>query len=327
MNRHTDDAPRPIYLDCDTGIDDSLALAYLLSSADVALVGVGTVSGNTDAAQAARNSLALLELAGRADVPVAIGAHDPLNGRYDGGVPEIHGVNGIGGVQIADAERRPERESAAELLIRLSHTHAGALRIVTVGPLTNLALALAMDPTLPTRIAAVTSMGGAASAPGNVTAVAEANIWNDPEAAQLTLSAGWPLTLVPLDVTMENRLDEADRQALLDSRDPLARALGQMLDHYFDFYLPEYGVRSCALHDPLAAAIAVGGVRATRNPAVPVEVDTSAGPGRGQVICDLRGQRLGQRDSPGATVRVVLATDRSLGAHLVGSITAATQLA
>ncbi len=320
MNGYTDEAPFPVYFDCDTGIDDSLALAYLLSTPRVRIVGIGTVSGNTNAAQAARNSLALLELAGHHDVPVAIGAHDPLNGVYDGGVPEIHGVNGIGGVQIADAARPVEPQTAAELLIRLSHEYAGLLRVVTVGPMTNIALALALDPTLPERIVEVTTMGGAALAPGNVSAVSEANIWNDPEAAQLAFSANWPVTIVPLDVTMENRLDETDRSALLESPLPLARALGQMLDHYFDFYLNEYGVRSCALHDPLAAAIAAGGIRPTRNPAVPVEVDITDGPGRGQTICDLRGQRRGQVDAAGANVRVVLATDQPLGAHLIDCI-------
>ncbi|WP_307807002.1 nucleoside hydrolase [Naasia sp. SYSU D00057] len=308
---------RPIYLDCDTGIDDSLALAYLLASPDVELVGVGTVSGNTSAAQAARNSLALLELAGRSDVPVAVGAHDPLRGRFDGGVPHIHGHNGIGGVEVPEASRRPEEGTAAELLLRLSREYEGALEVVAVGPQTNLARALALDPALAGRVAAVTAMGGAALAPGNVTAVAEANIWNDPEAAQIVIEAGWKVTLVPLDITLENTLDEGDRARLLASPVPLARALGQMLDHYFEFYLPLYGVRSCPLHDPMAAAVAARGVVPTRAPAVAVEVDTTDGPGRGQTIADLRGQRRGALDQEGATVRVVLEIDRPLGPHLV----------
>lgn len=317
---------RPLYFDCDTGIDDSLALAYLLASPEIELVGIGTVSGNTSAAQAAVNTLGLLSLAGRTDVPVAVGAHDFLTHPFDGGAPHVHGDNGIGEIDLPAAERTPEDEDAARMLIRLSHEHPGTLEVVTVGPLTNIATALALDPTLPSRVRHLTAMGGAALVPGNITPVAEANIGNDPEAASATLSADWPVTLVPLDVTMENVFDQDDRAALLASAAPLARAVGEMLDFYFDFYVETYGERCSALHDPLAAAIAVGGVTATVAPAVEVVVDTSQGPARGQVICDLRGQRRGPVDQPGATVRVVLGTDAPLAPHLVARMTGADML-
>ncbi|WP_407358763.1 nucleoside hydrolase [Microbacterium sp. LTA6] len=311
----------PVYLDCDTGIDDALALTYLATSPAVRLVGIGTVSGNTSAEQAARNSLDLLGLIGATDVQVSLGARDHLAKAFDGGVPEIHGANGIGGVALPRSLREPGADSAADLLIRLSHDHRGELRIVTVGPLTNVALALRQDPTLPQRVHSLTAMGGAALVSGNVTPVAEANIWNDPEAAAEVFAADWDITLVPLDVTLENTLDEDDRVRLLEAENPAARALGEMLDHYFEFYLPLYGKRSCALHDPLAAAVAVGGVTPTRAPRVPITVDTSGGPGRGQVIADLRNQRLGPVDHPTARTRVVLATDRPLGAHLIDTVT------
>lgn len=314
---------RPVYFDCDTGIDDSLALAYLLASPEIELVGIGTVSGNTSAARAAVNTLGLLALAGRTDVPVAIGQHDFLSHPFDGGAPHVHGDNGIGNIDLPVAERQPEDEDAARMLIRLSHEYPGTLEVITVGPLTNIATALALDPTLPTRVANLTAMGGAALVPGNITPVAEANIGNDPEAASATLAAGWPVVLVPLDVTMENVFDEDDRAALLAADVPLARAVGEMLDFYFDFYVETYGERSSALHDPLAAAIAVGGIAVTNAPAVHVVVDTSQGPARGQVICDLRGQRRGPVDQPGATVRVVLGTDAPLAPHLVARMTGA----
>ncbi|PTQ12084.1 nucleoside hydrolase [Sphingomonas oleivorans] len=312
---------RPIYLDCDTGIDDSIALAYLLASPEVELVGIGTVSGNVSAARAARNTLDLLHLAGRDDVPVAIGAQDFLAGSFDGGVPWIHGHNGVGDVMLPAAPREPDRRDAADLLRDLAHEHGGALSIVTVGPTTNIATALAREPGLPGLIRSVTTMGGAALAPGNISAVAEANIGNDPEAAAALLDAGWDCTLVPLDVTLENRLFERDCAALLDAPTALVRALGAMLDIYFDYYVPLYGERSCALHDPMAAAIAVGEVRSRRAPAVEIVVDTTRGPGRGQTICDLRGQRLGPVDQPGARTRVVLELDRPLGPHLVERLT------
>ncbi len=121
---------------------------------------------------------------------------------------------------------------------------------------------------------------------------------------------------------MENVLHEADRLRLLESDVPAARALGEILDLYFDFYLPTYGTRSSALHDPLAAAIAAGGVIPTLAPRVPVVVDTTDGPGRGQTVADLRGQRLGAVDHPGVRTRVVLGTDRPLGPHLLDVVTA-----
>lgn len=308
---------RPLYVDCDTGVDDALALVYLLASPGVAPVGIGCVSGNVSAAQAAENTLRLLALAGRDAIPVAVGAHDPLAGRFDGGAPQVHGENGLGGVELPAATVRAADESAADMLLRLSHEHAGNLEVLAVGPLTNLAVALQRDPSLPERVRQVTVMGGAALAPGNITPVAEANIGNDPEAAKAVLDAAWPITLVPLDATMANVLEDEHRHELCDAASPSVAAVGRMLDGYFDFYVEEYGRRCSALHDPLAAAIAVGGVFARVAPAVDVVVDATTGPGRGQTICDLRGQRAGAVDRPGAHVRVVLETDGDLAPHLL----------
>jgi purine nucleosidase len=314
------DSGQPIYFDCDTGIDDSLALAYLLASPEVELVGVGTVSGNVAAVQGARNTLDLLALAGRPDVPVAVGAHDPLVGVYHGGVPHIHGLNGVGNIKLPDSGLAPVDEGGAEFLVRLAKELGGALRIVAVGPLTNLARAVELEPALPGLVRDVTIMGGAAVVPGNVSAVAEANIAGDPEAAAAVFDAPWNISLVPLDVTLENILEEEHRQALLDSGDPFLGSLGRMLDHYFDFYVDLYGHRAAALHDPLAAAIAVGGITPTVAPRVPVVIDATKGPGRGQTLCDLRDQRRGSVDHPGARCRVVLATDAPLAPHLVGRL-------
>jgi len=308
---------RPVYLDCDTGIDDALAIAYLLASPEIELVGIGTVSGNVSAAQAADNTLRILALAERGDIPVAVGSHDALARAFDGGAEHVHGGNGIGGVELPDTDLTPIVESAPEFLIRLAEEHAGRLEVITIGPVTNIALALRLDQSLPGRVAAVTAMGGAAFASGNVTPVAEANIWNDPEAAAVMLSAPWPVTLVPLDVTVENTFEEEHLAGLLAAEKPLARAVGAMLGYYFDFYVDLYGRRASALHDPLAAAIAVGAILPTNAPLVDVVVDATAGPARGQTICDLRGQRLGPVDQPGAHIRVVLGTDRPLDAHLL----------
>ncbi|WP_166979150.1 nucleoside hydrolase [Paramicrobacterium fandaimingii] len=308
---------RPVYFDCDTGVDDSMALAYLLASPEIDLVGIGGVHGNVSAAQGVTNTLRLLALADRGDVPVAVGRNDPLVGEFAGGAPHVHGVNGIGNIEIPATSAMPIGEDAADLLLRLSHEYDGNLEVVAVGPLTNLAVALHRDPSLAERVVRVTAMGGAALVPGNITPLAEANIAHDPEAAQAVMAASWPVTLVPLDTTLANVLDEDDRERLCTAEAPIVRAVGAALDYYFDFYVDEYGRRCSALHDPLAAAIAVGGMLPRVAPAVPVEVDVTDGPGRGQTVCDLRGQRLGPVDHPGANVRLVLETEGPLAPHMV----------
>lgn len=320
MNQRT---AAPFFLDCDTGIDDALALAYLLASPRADLVGIGTVSGNVSAAGGARNTLDLLNLAGHPDIPVAIGAHDPQVGTFHGGAPHVHGDNGIGGVDLVPSDREPVKQTAAELLVQLARQYAGELRLVAIGPLTNIAEALRLEPQLPQLIAEVTIMGGAALAPGNISPVAEANIANDPEAAAEVLAADWNVTLVPLDVTMTNVLEEHHRQELLATEHPVSQALGEMLGYYFGFYIDIFGRACSAMHDPLAAAIAVRGVELTLAPTVRVQVDTTHGPGRGQTVCDLRGQYAGFPEQRGARCRVVLGIGEDFAPHLLGTLQAA----
>ncbi|MFH5877765.1 nucleoside hydrolase [Arthrobacter sp. NA-172] len=328
--------PQPFYLDCDTGIDDSLAIAYLLASPEVDLAGIGTISGNVSAAIGATNTLNLLHAAGRAGIPVAVGAHDPLIGKFDGGAPHVHGNNGIGGATLSESAHTVEAESAAEMLVRLAHEYPGELRVIAVGPLTNLALALQLDPELPALVRDVTVMGGAAFVPGNISPVAEANIFNDPEAAAAVMDAGWPVTLVPLDVTMNHRFDETHRGALAAAGHPVASALSDMLVQYFAFYNTIFGEHCAALHDPLAAAIAVGALELDDAPRVGISVDTSAGADRGKTHCERydggtpTGRELPDRvsrvasspDVPSrdASSRVVLSVKGDAAAHLLGRI-------
>ncbi len=276
-------APAPLYFDCDTGIDDSLALALLLAQPGVAVKGIGTVSGNIDAAAGARNTLALLSLAGRTEIPVAIGAQDPLTRAYEGYVPHIHGRNGIGDVDIPDSDVPVVDQCAAEMLVALAHEYRGALEVVAVGPLTNLALALQLEPELPNLVKNVTIMGGAFWVPGNVTPLAEANIFNDADAAAIVVKAGWPLTLVPLDVTMQHHFDEGHQKSFADVGSGFHGALAGMLTTYLDFYETVFAERRSSLHDPLAVAIATGDVVPTIVREVGVEVGTE-GEERGHTV-------------------------------------------
>ncbi len=301
---------RLVYLDCDTGIDDALAIGYLLASEDARLVGIGTVSGNCSARMAADNCAALLALAGRSDIPIAEGAHDFLTSAFAGGSPTVHGKDGLGDVGITRGAGGADRpvEDAAGMLARLAAAHPGELHVVAIGPLTNLAIALERAPGIASLVASVTIMGGAALVPGNITAAAEANIWHDPEAAHRVIEADWPVTLVPLDVTMTQRIDEAQRMRLEQSDRPFTAAVGRALQHYFDFYRARFVEPSATLHDPLAAAIALDHLPLTLAPAVSVVVDTGHGPGRGQTICDLRGIYRDEHESDAPT-RVVLRLD------------------
>ena len=317
----TTTTPQPFYLDCDTGIDDSLAIAYLLASPEVELAGIGTVSGNVSAATGAVNTLNLLHAAGRAGIPVAVGAHDPLMGTFDGGAPHVHGENGIGGITLEDAGLTVESETAAEMLVRLANEYPGELRVIAVGPLTNLALALQLDPNLPALVRDVTIMGGAAFVPGNISPVAEANIFNDAEAAAAVMEADWPVTLVPLDVTMNHRFDEAHRAALGTAGHPVASALSGMLVQYFAFYNTIFGEHCAALHDPLAAAIAVGALELDDAPYVGISVDTSKGEAHGKTRCErLDGEAAGVREVPDRASRVVLSVKGDAAAHLLERI-------
>ncbi|NAZ74403.1 nucleoside hydrolase [Kineococcus sp. T13] len=302
----TAELPTPVHLDCDTGIDDALAIGWLVASPAVDLVGVSTVSGNLDAAGGARNTLDLLALLGRPQVPVAVGAHDFLDHPYAGGAPEVHGVNGIGEVRLPRAAAEPVGHDGAHAIVEAARAHAGRLHLLAIGPFTNLALALDLEPELPRLVQRLTVMGGAAMAPGNVSAVAEANVANDPLAAHRVLTAGFDATMVGLDVTMRHVFEEEHRRALLAVGTPATTALAQMLEFYYRFYAQRFGRPCAVLHDPLAAAVATGDVELASAPRVPVVVDHTDGPGRGQTIADLRGLYAGFPDEAADGVRVAL---------------------
>jgi purine nucleosidase len=248
-----------ILLDCDTGIDDALTLLYLaalVKAGDAELVAAGTVHGNVDPRAGALNTLRVLERAGLDGVPVAVGAVAPM-GQPATYAHQFHGTDGLGNTGLAPPQGRLAGLSAPEQIIRLARARPGELTLVAVGPLTNLGIALLLDPDLPGLLRRVVVMGGAFDHPGNVTSHAEANIWHDPEAAELVLAAGWPVMLVPLDATHPTAVDGAwlDRLAAADSG--VARFARQILEFYVTAYEPFLGGRGAVIHDALAAMLAV----------------------------------------------------------------------
>ncbi len=272
---------RYLHLDCDTGIDDAIALAHLLSRPSVSLVSISTVSGNTTARQAAANTIDLLALAGRDDIPVAVGAHDPLAGVYRGGAAHVHGRDGIGDIRLPRTGGKEAELTGPRQIVCSAAEHPGQLELLAIGPLTNLGRALELEPALPSLIKHVTIMGGAVWVPGNIHPRAEANLANDPEAAQAVFAADWPITLVPLDVTLRHSIGIEEQRALAERGTAFHTALADMLDTYLDHYQRFYGERRAALHDPLASMIAVGDSRPTGLRRTPLTVDPSPLDSRG----------------------------------------------
>ena len=275
----------PVLMDVDTGIDDAIALLLAARSPAIDLVGVGTVLGNVDVATATRNTLRVLEVAA-ADTPVAAGADRHLL-EPDRDARWVHGDDGLGDTAQPDPSRAPSGEHAVDQLLRLSHDHAGALVVVAVGPLTNLALALRRDPTLTGRLARIVVMGGSAQAGGNRGPWAEANIASDPEAAAIVFAADVPRTMIGLDVTSRLTLDDDDVARLAASPDPVAAFAARILPFYIDFYAGIHGERRCAVHDALAVAVVIDPTLVTAH-RLPVTVETAGTHTRGMTVVDVR---------------------------------------
>lgn len=296
-----------VILDMDMGVDDAIALLYLSTRPNVAIRAVGTVHGNVSADGAAINALTVLDIAGLADVPVAVGAWRPLV-RPVALAPEVHGDDGLGNARPKPSVRRPAERSAPEQLVALARAEPGRYDVLATGPLTNLAIALILEPELPRLLRSVTIMGGAAGGVGNMTPLAEANIWHDPEAAARVFEAGWPLTMVGLDVTMRTILDEESIERICAASAPYARLASAILAHYLDFYESISGRRACPLHDPSAAAVLADPTLVTEEIRAPVAIGLDDAI-RGMTIVDRR--RAGGPVEPAGddAPRIVLALD------------------
>lgn len=254
-------AQKKMILDLDTGIDDALAIAYALSTPKSDLIGIVGSYGNVLMEDGVQNSLNLLELLGHPEVPVFHGLSHSSTTDDFAVLPisaQIHGQNGIGEVIVPKAQRQPEEMNGVDFIIEAAHKYGQDLIIVPTGPLTNLAAAIKKDPTIVELIGQVTLMGGALTVPGNVTPVAEANISQDPEAADEVFRSNLNLTMIGLDVTTRTLLTNKETQQWRDLNTVSGKAFADITDYYIDAYKvtsPYLG--GCALHDPLAVAVAV----------------------------------------------------------------------
>lgn len=211
----------PLLIDTDPGVDDALALLMAFADPAHAVVGLTVAAGNVGLGHTVANALKLVEVCA-VDVPVFAGAAAPLlHPARDAGY--VHGRDGFGDVGYAPAARAAEGEHAALAILRLSHAYDGRLLLVALGPLTNLALALKLDPTLPQRVGRLLVMGGAVTAHGNITPAAEFNVAFDPEAAHIVFSAFPRFDLVDWEATIAHGFPHAQAEAWLQAPSPRAR--------------------------------------------------------------------------------------------------------
>ena len=249
-----------IILDVDTGIDDALALLYTIGEKEANLIGVTTTYGNIDVNQATKNTLNILDLAGATDIPVYQGATHSLASkeyRRREVAIQIHGEDGIGDTKIKPSTRAPEEQDAIDFLIEAALQYGEELKLIFVGPLTNLTRAYEKNPAALLNVNEIVIMGGALTVPGNVTDFAEANIIEDAHAAKTILESSLPLKLVGLDVTMRTILTQKETHKWFNYRNEKSQIIAEMTDYYFKSYQEQLEMPGCALHDPLAVGIAL----------------------------------------------------------------------
>lgn len=271
---------KKIILDTDPGVDDALALLMVLNSPELEIQAITVVPGNVPLALGVENARKIVSLAERCDIPVAAGAQRPLVQTLT--TAEFwHGQNGLANVELPAPRCALSPRFAPDLIVELIHQNPGEITLVPVGPLTNIALAVARDPSIVPLVREVILMGGAIAG-GNVTAAAEFNIYNDPEAAKIVFGAGWPITMVGLDVGNKavfarSRLAEWPTEG--GPQGDFARSLLEYLLSRTD----EFGLAGTPLYDPLAIGVLLDRSVVTTE-RLRVEIETGGELTRGQTV-------------------------------------------
>jgi purine nucleosidase len=276
--------PKRILIDTDPGIDDSLAILLALASPEVSLEGLSVVHGNCSLEQAATNALSVLELAGASAIPVAAGCGLPLV-QLSLLAPETHGNTGLGYAKLPEPQSKPIGQHGSDFLIGQVLSNPGEITLVAIGPLTNIALAIRLEPRFVSALNELIIMGGAIRHEGNTTALAEFNTFVDPHAAHIVYHAGIPTTLVPLDVTYQCVLTKPDVDRLLRIDSPLTRFIADSTRFYMEFHDEFQGVQGCVINDPLALALTFASELCDYQE-MPVDVDLSGGISMGKTIGD-----------------------------------------
>lgn len=250
---------KQIIYDCDTGIDDALAILLGVMSKKLDFKGISTVAGNSNVMDSTKNTIRVLRLLQK-DIPVYKGAERPLV--YDLiDAEHVHGEDGMGNSSLPlidddEVTRTIQNKSACEFIVESTQKY-NCITIVTTGPLTNLALAILSGDLVKENIEEVIVMGGVMSKPGNITISAEFNIFVDPHAAHIVFNAGLPITLVPLDITHEVILTPEFLKKRFNDDGEISTFIRGIVEFYHEFYINVAGEDGCPLHDPLAMGICI----------------------------------------------------------------------
>lgn len=242
------ESPRRVIIDTDPGTDDALAILLALNSPELKVEALTVVAGNVTAAQGLENALKLVSLAGRTDIPVALGARNPLVQKLV--TAESHGGNGLANISLPAPTVKPDSRFGPDLIIELVHKYPHEVTLVPLGPLTNIALALSKDPSIAELVKEVVLMGGSISG-GNVDAVAEFNIYVDPEAASIVFNGGWPLTMVGLEIGRKAHFRREHLAQLKMTRGTQNDFAASVLEYLVNMD-EKYGLPGAPLYDPTA---------------------------------------------------------------------------
>ncbi|MBE1299238.1 MAG: nucleoside hydrolase [Alteromonadaceae bacterium] len=248
-----------VIIDTDPGIDDAMAIFFAFQSPDLDVLGLTTTFGNVPVSMATRNALTLCEIAGK-DIPVCEGVKLPWVGPESTYAHFVHGDDGFGNINHPTSTADPDPRSAAQFIIDMAKKYPGEVTLVAIGPLGNLAMALKMAPEISTLLKGVVIMGGAAQVPGNVTPVAEANIWNDPYAADIAFSAQWPFTMIGLDVTYAVSYTQDFLAKMAQVNPKLGGFVQKAAQFYVQFYSSVFQSTDqevCYFHDAMALAYVI----------------------------------------------------------------------
>jgi len=276
----------PVVLDCDPGHDDALAITLALARPELDVLGITTVGGNASLVETTRNTLRILALLGRPDVPVAAGLASPLLRPLEIAA-EVHGTTGLDGADLPEPASEIRPEGALEFLRATLDASPAPVTLIPTGPLTNIAGLLLAYPGIAPKIAHICLMGGA-RCEGNWTPAAEFNIWVDPEAARIVFRSGLPVTMVGLDVTHRALFREPDVARLLALGTPVSRVFADLLHFFARFHADRYGWDGSPIHDAVAVAhVAVPGL--VRTERYHVDVETTGEITRGRTVVDDRG--------------------------------------
>jgi len=277
--------PRKVIIDTDPGTDDAMAIMLALNSPEFDVLALTVVPGNVTAAQGLENALRMVSLANRCDIIVAGGAQHPLFQKLI--TAEFwHGKNGLANVELAPSKCKKDPRWGPDLIIEMVRAHPHEITLVPIGPLTNIALAIEKDPSIVPLVKEVVIMGGAITG-GNVNASAEANIANDPEAAQVVFQAGWPLTMVGLDVGDKTLLTRKYIEALKKNPGPQSDFIYKVADYLIGLS-EKFGESGTPMYDPLAVGVAIDS-SLVKAPAMHVDVETRGEFTRGETIANRRG--------------------------------------